>query len=85
MSSLLVISQISLTLESLKASVMFFKRGQSLLNLPLKSMKASCLIMIQTHVHVVFLIRTPVLLKPRVTRCLMRLIAPKWSNMILML
>jgi hypothetical protein len=41
MSSLPVTSQMSLTLDSLKASAMFFKRGQSLLNLLLKFMKGS--------------------------------------------
>jgi hypothetical protein len=51
----------------------------------IESMKVSCLGMIQTHAHIMFSIRTPVVLKPRVTRCLMRLIAPKWSNTILML
>jgi hypothetical protein len=73
-----------LTLEFLEASVMFFKRGQSFLNLLLKYMKISCLAMTQTLVYIVFSIRT-VVLKPHVTRCLMRLMALKWSNMILML
>jgi hypothetical protein len=45
----------SLTLESLEASVMFFERGQNLLNLLLKFMNGSCLVMIQTHAHIVFL------------------------------
>jgi hypothetical protein len=85
MMSLPVTSQMSLTLESLEASAMFFKRGQSLVNLLLKSMKVSYLVMIQTHVHIVFSTRTSVVLKPHVTRCLMRLMSPKWSNMILML
>jgi hypothetical protein len=85
MSSLPITSQMSLTLESLKASAMFFKRGQSLLNLLLKYMKGSCLAMIQTHVHIVFSTRTLVVLKPHVMWCLMRLMAHKWSNMILML
>jgi hypothetical protein len=60
------------------------KRSKSL-NLLLKYMKGSCLAMIQTHVHIVFSTRTLVVLKPYVMQCLMRLIAPKWSNMILML
>jgi hypothetical protein len=64
---------------------MFFKSGQSLLNLLLKFMKVSSLVMIQTHAHIVFSIRTPVVLKPYVTRCLMKLMTPKWSNIILML
>jgi hypothetical protein len=85
MSSLPVTSQISLTLESLKASAMFFKRGQSLLNLLLKYMNVSCLAMTQTLTHIVFLTRTSVMLKPHVTQCLMRLMALKWNNMILML
>jgi hypothetical protein len=72
-------------LEFLKASVMFFKRGQNLLNLLLKYIKVSCLAMTQTHAHIVFSTRTPIVLKPHVTRCLTRLMALKWSNMILML
>jgi hypothetical protein len=39
MSSLWVTSQMSLTLESLEVSAMFFKRGQNVLNLLLKYMK----------------------------------------------
>jgi hypothetical protein len=74
MSSLPVTSQMSLALESLEESPMFIKRGQSLLNLPLKYMKGSCLAMTQTHAHIVFSTRTPVVLKPHVTRCLMRLL-----------
>jgi hypothetical protein len=38
---------------------MFFKRGQSLLNLLLKYMKVSCLAMTQTLVHIMFSTRTP--------------------------
>jgi hypothetical protein len=75
----------SVTLESLEANVMFFKRGQSLLNLFLKYMKVSCLAMTQTRTHIVFLTKTTIVLKPHVTHCLMRLMDPKWSNMILML
>jgi hypothetical protein len=78
-------SQMSLNLESLKASAMFFKRGQSLLNLLLKSLKVYCMVMIQTHAHIIFLAKTPVVLKSHVARCLMRLMAPNWSNMILIL
>jgi hypothetical protein len=77
MSSLSVTNQMSLTLESLEASAMFFKRGQSLLDLLLKYMKVSCLAMTQTLVHIVFSTKTLVVLKPHVTRCLMRLMAPK--------
>jgi hypothetical protein len=43
------------------------------------------LAMIQTHAHIVFSTTAPVVLKPHVMWCLMRLMAPKWSNMILML
>jgi hypothetical protein len=75
----------SLILESLDASAMFFKRDQSLLNLLLKYMKVSCLAMTQTYAHIMFSIRTLVMLKSHATQCLMRLMAPKWSNMILML
>jgi hypothetical protein len=65
------------TLESLEASAMFFKRGQSLLNLLLKYMKVFCLAMIQTHTHIVFSTWTPVVLRPHMTWCLMRLMSPK--------
>jgi hypothetical protein len=85
MSSLLVTNQMSLILESLEVSVMFFKRDLSLLNLLLKYMKDFCLDMTQTHVCIMFSTRTLVVLKPHMTRCLMRLMAPKWSNMILIL
>jgi transposase InsO family protein len=84
MSSLPVTNQMSL-LESLKVSDMFFKRNLSLLNLFLKYMKDFCLDMTQTQMCIVFSIRTPAVLKPRVRRCLIRLMAPKWSNMILIL
>jgi hypothetical protein len=66
MSSLSVTNQMSLTLESLKASAMFFRRGQSLLNLLIKYMKVSCLAMTQTHTHIVFSTSTLVVLKPHV-------------------
>jgi hypothetical protein len=82
---LTVTSQMSLILVSLKASDMFLKRGQSLLNLLLKYLKDSCLAMTQTHAHIMFSSRTPIVLKPHMKQCLMRLMAPKWSNMILML
>jgi hypothetical protein len=82
MSSLPITSQMSLTLESLEASAIFFKSRQNLLNLLLKFMKDSCLAMIQTHTHIVFSTRTPVVLKPHVTQYLMRLMAFKLSNMI---
>jgi hypothetical protein len=82
MSNLPVTSEMSLTLESLEASAMFFKRGQSLLNLLLKFMKVSCLAMIQTHTHIMSSTRTPVVLKTHVTQYLMRLMAPRWSNMM---
>jgi hypothetical protein len=51
MSSLLVTSQMSLTLESLEASAMFFKRGQNLLNLLLKFMEGSCSATTQIHTY----------------------------------
>jgi hypothetical protein len=77
MSSLPVTSQISLTLESLEASAMLFKRDQSLLNLLLKFMMGSCLAMIQTHAHIMFSTRTLVVLKSHVMRYLMRLMTTK--------
>jgi hypothetical protein len=61
------------------------QKSQGLLNLLLKYINVSCLAMTQTHAHIVFSTRTPVVLKPHVMRCLMKLMAPKWSNMILML
>jgi hypothetical protein len=85
MSSLLVTSQMSLILECLEISAMFFKRDLSLLNLLLMYMNDFCLDMTETHAHIMFSIRIVVVLKPYVARCLMRLMAPKWSNMILIL
>jgi hypothetical protein len=85
MSSLPVTSQISLILESLEVRIMFFKRDPNLLNLLSKYMNDFCLDMTQTHAHIVFSIRTLVVLKSHVAWCLMRLMAPKWSNMILIL
>jgi hypothetical protein len=75
----------SLILESLEVSAMFFKRDLNLLNLLLKYMNDFCLDMTQTHAHIVFSTRTRVVLKPHVMQCLMRLMAPKWSNIILIL
>jgi hypothetical protein len=74
-----------LTSELSEASAMFFKRGQSLIYLLLKSIKVSCLVMIQTLAHIMFSIRTPVVLKPHVTRCLMRQMALKRGKLILIL
>jgi hypothetical protein len=51
MSSLPVTSQISLTLEFLEVSAMFFKRGKNLLNLLLKYMKVSCLAITNSHAY----------------------------------
>jgi hypothetical protein len=82
MSFLPVKSQASLTSEFSEASAMFFKRGQSLLNLLLKYMKISYLVMIQTLVHIVFSTRTQVMLKTHMMRCLMRLMALKRSKLI---
>jgi hypothetical protein len=42
------------TSKFLKVSVIFYKRGQSLLNLLLRLMKVSYLVMIQTLAHTVF-------------------------------
>jgi hypothetical protein len=61
---------------------MFFTRG---LNLLLWFMNVLCLVMIQTLVPIVFSTRTPIVLKQRVMQCLMKLMALKWSNMILMI
>jgi hypothetical protein len=67
MSFLLVTNQMSLILESLGVSDMFFKRYLSLLNLLLKYMNDFCLDMTQIHSRIVFSIRTPVVLKSYVT------------------
>jgi hypothetical protein len=64
---------------------MFFSRGLNLLCLLLRFMKVSCLVMIETLVSIMFSTRTPVVLKPRVMWCLLKLMALKWSNMILMI
>jgi hypothetical protein len=85
MSFLLVTSPMSLILESFEVSAMFFKIDLNLLSMLVKYIKDFCLAMTQTRTHIVFSTRTLVVLKPHVTRCLMRLMAPKWSNMILML
>jgi hypothetical protein len=67
MGSLPVKNLVCLTFESLDASAIFFKRGQSLLKLLLKSMDVSCSVMIQTLMHIMFSTRTSVVLKPHVT------------------
>jgi hypothetical protein len=85
MSSLPIKSQVCLTSEFSEASVMFFKRGQSLLNLLLKSMNVSYSVMTQILAYIVFSTRTLVMLKSHVTRCLMRLLALKRSKLILIL
>jgi hypothetical protein len=85
MSSLPVKRQVSLTFKFLKASAMFFERGQNLLNLLLKYMKVSCLVVIQTLTHNMFSTRTPAVLKPHVTWCLMRLKDARRSKLILTL
>jgi hypothetical protein len=73
------------TSEFLEVSAMFYTRDQSLLNLLLKSIKVSCLVMIQTIVHIVFSMWPPVVLKPHMMRCLIRLMALKRSKLILIL
>jgi hypothetical protein len=75
----------SSTSEFSEVSAIFYKRGQSLLNLLLRLMKVSYLVMIQTLVHTVFLMSPSVVLKPRVMWCLMRLMALKRSKLILIL
>jgi hypothetical protein len=68
-----------------EVSAIFYKRGQSLPNLLLRLMKVSYLVMIQTLAHTMFSISPPVVLKPRVMRYLMRLMALKRSKLILIL
>jgi transposase InsO family protein len=68
-----------------EVSAIFYKRGQSLLNLLLRLMKVSYLITIQTLTHTMYSISPPVVLKPCVMRCLMRLMALKRSKLILIL
>jgi hypothetical protein len=50
-----------------------------------KVYEVSCLVMIQTLIPIMFSTRTTVVLKPRVIRCLIKLTALTWSNMILMI
>jgi hypothetical protein len=59
---LLVKSQMYLTFKFLEASALFSKRGQNLINLLLKYMKGSYLVMIQTLTHIMSSTRTPVVL-----------------------
>jgi hypothetical protein len=73
------------TSEFLEVSVMFYKRGQNLLNLLLKFMKVSCLVMIQIFTHTMFSMLPLVVLKPRVMQCLMRVMALKRRKLILIL
>jgi hypothetical protein len=73
------------TSEFLEVSAIFYKRGENLLNLLLRLMKVSYLVMIQTLVHTMFLMLPPVVLKPCVMRYLMRLMALKRSKLILIL
>jgi hypothetical protein len=73
------------TSEFAEVSAIFCKSGQNLLNLLLRLMKVSYLVMIQTLVHTIFLMSPSVVLKPRVMRCLMRLMALKRSKLILIL
>jgi hypothetical protein len=73
------------TSEFFEVSVIFHKRGQSLLNLLLRLMKVSYLVMIRTLAHTIFSMSPPVVLKLRVMRCLMRLMALKRSKLIFIL
>jgi hypothetical protein len=75
----------SLTSEFLEVSAIFYKKGQSLLNLLLRLMKMSFLVMIQTLAHTVLLMSPPVVSKPSVMWCLMRLTALKRNKLILIL
>jgi hypothetical protein len=69
----MVTNTMSPTFEFLEVSVIFYKRGQSLLNLLLRLMKVSYLVMIQTLVHTMFSMSPLIVLKSRVMRHLMRL------------
>jgi hypothetical protein len=73
------------TLGSLGVSAMFFSRGLRPLSFLLRFMKVICLVMIETIVPIVFSTRTPVVLKQHVMRCLMKLTALRWTNVILMM
>jgi hypothetical protein len=73
------------TSEFLEVSDIFYKRGQSLLNLLLRLMNVSFLVMIQTLTHGVFSMSPSIVLKPHVMRCLMRLTTLKRSKLILIL
>jgi hypothetical protein len=71
--------------EFLEVSAIFYKRGKNLLNLLLRLMMVSYLVMIQTLAHTVFSMSPPVVLKPRVIQCLIRLMTLKRSKLILIL
>jgi hypothetical protein len=73
------------TSEFSEVSAIFYKRGQSLLNLLLRLMKVSALVMIQTLMYTVFSMSPPIVLKPHVMWCLMRQMALKRSKLILIL
>jgi hypothetical protein len=68
------------TSEFLEVSAIFYKGGQRFLNLLLRLMKVSYLVMIQTLAHTVFSMSPPVVLKPHVMQCLMRLMALKRAS-----
>jgi hypothetical protein len=71
--------------EFSEVSAIFYKREQSLLNLLIRLMKVYYLVIIQTLMHAIFSMWPPVVLKPRVMWCLMRLMTLKRSKLILIL
>jgi hypothetical protein len=85
MSSKPVTNSMSPTFDFLEVSDIFYKRDQSLLNLLLRLMNVSYLVMIQTLAHTIFSMSPLVVLKPHVIWCLMRLMALKRSKLILIL
>jgi hypothetical protein len=71
-------------LESLVANVLFLLKEVENLNLLLRLYKAFYLVMTQTQGHIESSSNPPDWLRFLVTLCLMRLMAPKWSKLILM-
>jgi hypothetical protein len=71
-------------LESLVANVLFLLKEAENLNLLLRIYKAFYLVMTQTQGHIESSTNPLDWLRFLLTLCLMRLMAPKWSKLILM-
>jgi hypothetical protein len=84
MNSSLVKSLMFLIFEFLGANSLFLLKEVEILNLLLKQYKAFYLVMTQTQGHIESSTSPLDQLKFLVTLCLMRLMAPDWSKLILM-